>query len=260
MSPSRRPDPPRAFALLEVMIALAVVAVLLGAISIPLATQAQLRRQEDTRRILDEARDALLGFVAAQGRLPCPSLAGARGMESFAQGGDAGNGECADFHAGYLPAAALGMSPLDAEGFLRDAWQGPRNLIRYAVFGDGATINGVRNALTRAEGMRSAGLAGLGAAPHYLFICTTGAQAGPGGCGPAVNQLTRRAAVVLVSAGANASTPPPPGSDEARNLDGDASFVSHEASNVPGSEFDDVVQWVPIHAVINRLVVAGRLP
>ena len=114
--------------------------------------------------------------------------------------------------------------------------------------------------MTRANGLQSATLSGLGAASHYLYICADGGPASASGCGPAANQLTRRAAFVLLSPGPNAAEPPRPGSDEARNLDGDAVFVSHEASMVPGREFDDVVQWVAIHLVINRMVLAGRLP
>jgi hypothetical protein len=26
------------------------------------------------------------------------------------------------------------------------------------------------------------------------------------------------------------------------------------------SGFDDIVRWVPVHLVVNRLIVAGRLP
>ena len=65
---------------------------------------------------------------------------------------------------------------------------------------------------------------------------------------------------MLLSLGPNAHADPAAGSDEARNLGGDPVFVHHEASAVAGREFDDLVQWVPIHLVVNRLVVAGRLP
>ena len=245
----------RGFSLLEVMIALAVVAVVASALAIPLAGQLQMRRADEARRQLDEARDALLGFAAAHGRLPCPATAATRGLEAYSADGDASNGRCADFHGGFLPAAALGMSPLDEEGFARDPWQTTANRIRYAVH-DGS-INAVANALTRSNGMQQAGLAGLGAAPHYLFVCATGESAGSSGCGPAANQLTRRAAFVLLSVGPNGPAPPAPGSDEARNLDGDGAFVSHDA--VHGG-FDDLVHWASIHMVIHRMLAAGRLP
>jgi hypothetical protein len=223
------------------------------------AKRRALRRAEETRRQLDEARDALLGFAIVHGRLPCPATPASRGLEGFAPGGGPANGACATFHSGYLPAASLGMSPVDAEGFARDAWGGPQNRIRYAVFG-GATVNGVDNPLTRANGMQSATLDGLGAAPHYLYVCRDGAVAAAGSCGAAANQVTRRAAFVLLSTGMNGASPPTPGSDEARNLDGDAAFVAREASSVAGREFDDLVPWAAIHLVVNRLVLAGRLP
>jgi hypothetical protein len=219
-----------------------------------------MRRYEETRRQLDEARDALLGFAAAHGRLPCPASASSNGNESFAPGGNALNGNCSNFHDGYLPGASLGLSPLDGNGYVRDPWGTPANRIRYAVFGNGVAINGVANPLTRANGMQSATLAGLGAAPNYLWICTTAAGASNSGCGAAANQLTKRAAFVLLSPGPNASATPAVGSDEARNLAGSPVFVSHEISTAPGNEFDDLLTWVPINLIITRQVSAGRLP
>jgi hypothetical protein len=127
--------------------------------------------------------------------------------------------------------------------------------VRYAVHS--GTINAVPQALTRAGGMAQATLAGLGAAPHYLYVCASGGHAAAGACGPAANQLTRRAAFVLFSLGANASTGPPAGSDEAANLDGDDAFVARDASE---GGFDDLLDWGSIHMVIHRLVTAGRLP
>ena len=249
---------PSGFTLVELMVALLVLTVALSALAIPLAAQRHSRRLDDARRQLDEARDALLGFAAAHGRLPCPATATSRGQESFAPGSGAADGACETF-AGLLPAAALGLWPLDDQGLTRDPWGAASNRLRYAVWG-GDSVNGVRNPLTRGDGMRAASLAALGAAPAYLFVCSSGAAASASGCGPASNQLTRRAAVVLLSAGANAVRTPPPGSDEARNLDGDAVFVSREASNTPGDEFDDLLQWVPIHLVVHRMLGAGRLP
>lgn len=259
MMPSSRCPEEAGYTLIELMVAMLIIAVLAAGITIPLSAQLQMRRAEETRRTLDEARDALLGFMAAHGRLPCPATNASRGEESFAPGGNADNGACETFHAGFLPGAALGLSSLDAEGFTRDAWGTAANRIRYAVHG-GVTLGGVGNPLTRANGMQTATLGGLAAAPHYLFICSDGALVQANGCGPAANQLTRRAAFVLLSPGLNAGEPPPPGSDEARNLDGDGVFVSHEASNVPGREFDDVLHWVTINLLVNRMVAAGRLP
>jgi len=253
MPSSRHPD--RGFALLEVVIALAVLALALTALAVPLASQVQMRRFDEARRQLEEAREAILGFAAAHGRLPCPATAATRGYEAFAAGGDPSNGRCADFHGGFLPAAALALGPLDDEGFLRDPWTTRANRVRYAVHA--GTINGVLQPLTSAAGMARATLPGLGEAAHYLFVCASGATAGPSGCGPAANQLTRRAAFVVLSLGPNAGEAPAPGGEESRNLDADAAFVSREAA---ADGFDDVVQWGSIHLLVHRLVAAGRLP
>lgn len=248
------------FTLIEMLIAMVVLVVLLSAMAMPIAAQVQLRRQEETRRLLEEARDALMGFAAANGRLPCPAIDGSNGEEAFAAGGSAANGDCASFYGGYLPGATLGMAPLDAAGFVRDPWLTPRSRVRYAVFGAGTAINGVANPLTRANGLQAATLPAIGNASHFLFICSSGSQATASGCGPAASQLTRRAAFVVFSVGPNGIADPAPGSDEARNLDGDAVFVHREPSMAAGREFDDQLLWMPIHLVVNRLLTAGRLP
>jgi type II secretory pathway pseudopilin PulG len=249
-----------AFNLIEVMLAMLIMALALGGLAVPLAAQVSLRRYEETRRLLDEAQETLLGFAATHGRLPCPATESSRGLESFAGGGDASNGLCSRFHDGYLPGATLGMAPLDAEGFVHDPWAGDRNRVRYAVYGADANINGVAYPFTRADGLRAATLPALGAAARFLLICSTGSAATGSGCGPAANQLTRRAAFVLLSTGANGALVPAAGSDEARNLDANGVFVSREISTVPGNEFDDVVHWGPVHLLVNRLILAGRLP
>jgi type II secretory pathway pseudopilin PulG len=249
-----------AFTLIELAVVMLVVTILLAGLAVPVAAQLQARRQDEARRQLDEARETLLGFAAAHGRLPCPASASSQGEESFAPGGDATNGNCSNFYDGFLPAATLGMSALDAQGYLRDPWNGNANRVRYAVFGGGTAVNGITNALTRADGMQAATLTGLANAPHFIFICSTGAAASHSGCGPASNQLTFRAAFVLLSLGANAASAPAPGSDEARNVSGDPVFVYHEATAGGNAAFDDVIQWVPVHLVVHRLLTAGRLP
>lgn len=237
------------------MVAL-VLALLAAGLAIPLAAQLEARRYAETRRLLDEAREALLGFAAAAGRLPCPATEASRGEEAFAPGGSAATGACARFE-GFLPAAALGLAPLDEEGFLRDAWGTPKHRVRYAVAD--TTINTVAHPFTRTHGMRLATLPAIAEAPGLLFLCASGAPVTPTSCGPPANQLTRRAAFVLLSAGPDAARPPAAGSDSARNVDGDAVFVAHEPTE--GTEpFDDIVTWVPVNLLASRLLAAGRLP
>ena len=259
MSSSHRPRG-CGFTLVELMLALLVLGLAMTSIAVPLAAHLQMRRVDETRRLIDEAREAVMGFAAASGRLPCPASEASNGLESFAPGGDAANGNCATFHDGYLPAATLGLAPLDSEGYLRDAWGTSRNRVRYAVFGGGSAVNAVSNPLTRSGGMQAATLPGLADASHYLLICAAAAGTSAASCGAATNQLTRRAAFVVLSLGPNAGATPAPNSDEARNLSGTPVFVHREPSVAPGNEYDDIVHWVPIHLVVSRMLAAGRLP
>lgn len=257
---SRPPSACSAFTLLELMLAMLILAILVSGLAVPISAQVALRRHEETRRLLEESREALLGFAAMHGRLPCAATAASHGEESFAAGGDAANGNCAAFHDGFLPASTLGLASLDAEGFARDGWGERASRIRYAVFGNGHAVGGVANPLTRANGMQQATLAALGDAPGYLVVCSTASAASATGCGPAANQLTRRAAFVLISPGPSASLRPAGGADEARNTDGRGVFVAHEPVDGPGNAFDDIVTWVPLNILAARMIAAGRLP
>ena len=257
MTPSSRCPEERArgFSLLELLVVFVVIVLLCSAAALPLAAQVQLRRTDEARRMLDEARDALLGFAAAQARLPCPATPASFGEEAFAPGSDANDGGCADFHAGLLPAAALAMNHLDSQGFLRDPWMTERNRVRYAVFG--GAVNGVAHALTRTNGLQMATMQALGDA-QPLSLCVLdgrGARAPRAAVRPPTSSRSARRSLVL-STGPNGSLDPSPGSDEARNLDGRSVFVARET----GPDFDDLVDWGGILMVVNRLVIAGRLP
>jgi prepilin-type N-terminal cleavage/methylation domain-containing protein len=244
----------RGFTLIELLVAMLVMAILASGLAIPLAAQMNARRSEEARRQMDEVRDALLGFAAAQGRLPCPALASG-GEEAFAPGGDAANGECATFGAGFVPGATLGIASPGAGGFVRDPWDGR---LRYAVAS--SAVNGVTRPFTRSDGAAAATLPALGAASRFLIVCSSGSGATGSGCGAASLQLTRRAVFVLLSTGPNGARAPAAASDEARNLDGNGVFVARESGLDAGGEFDDVVTWLSLPLLVHRLLAAGRLP
>ena len=244
----------RGFTLIELVVAMLVLAILASGLAMPLAAQVAARRYDEARKQMDEARDALLGFAATHGRLPCPALAPG-GEEGFAPGGDALNGECASFGAGFVPGTALGIATAGGAGRVIDPWGLP---LRYAVASN--TVNGVARPFTRANGLQAATLAGLGNASHFLFVCSSGALSSGSGCGPASAQLTRRAVFVLLCTGANGARVPQASSDEARNVDGNGVFVAREPGADGAGEFDDAVAWVSLPALAHRMLAAGRLP
>jgi len=242
------------FTLVELAIVLMIVGVLIGGLMVPLSAQLDIRNRAETDRTLADAREALLGYAAANGRLPCPASATSNGQEAFVAGGSAANGNCADFYGGFLPAVTLGITPTDPNGFAVDPW-GQR--IRYAAYS--GTINSVSNPFTQTDGIKNATMTSIAATTHLLSVCATATGIGASDCGTAV-KLTDKAPVVFFSTGKNAGAGA--GTDEPKNTDGDLVFISHEptAASAPSGEFDDIVTWLSPNVLYNRLIAAGQLP
>src|SRR5688500_14016235 len=71
------------FTILELALTLAIVAVLSVGVLVPFVTQVTQRKVSATERILEQAKETLMGFAAATGRLPCPALPDTDGFEKF---------------------------------------------------------------------------------------------------------------------------------------------------------------------------------
>jgi len=274
-SPS--PERVRGFTLIEMAVAMFIIALLLGSILVPLQTQIESRNFENTQRILDQAREALIGFAAANGRFPCPASATSNGAEDFSVAGNAANGICdatvtgASVYHGFLPAATLGVTPVDANGYGLDAWErSPQNRIRYAV--SNVTVNAITQPFTRANGMRSAGMSNIANATTLLYVCNSGtggaAMTAGTNCGTAAT-LTSNTPAVIWSVGPNAATTGGVSTDEQQNpnpdptiagFSADRIFVSRTKSGGTSGEFDDIVTWLSPPALFNRLIAAGQLP
>jgi len=243
------------FTLLEHAVSLSVVALVLGSIMVPLQTQIENRKVDETRRMLDLAQEMLLGFAAANGYFPCPADGKSNGQEPLGTNHLTGN--CPVSH-GFLPAALLGFRPTDEQGYAVDAWGGAAQRIRYTV--SDRTIGGVPNALTRTNGLRSAPITTFTAAP-LLHVCQSGNGAGAEDCGTAVT-LASNAVAVIWSVGANGATGGR-SAHEAQNPNpnggsADRVFVSRGVSGVAETEFDDLLTWVPVTTLLSRLVTAGQ--
>src|SRR5258708_25876733 len=63
----------RGFSLVELAVALAIIALLLAGALIPLSTQIDARNGADTQRSMEAIRAAIIRFAQANGRLPCPA-------------------------------------------------------------------------------------------------------------------------------------------------------------------------------------------
>lgn len=213
-----------------------------------MTVSAQMERiaTADTQHRLDEARDALLGFAAANGRLPCPAVGGTTGVEA-----PLGGGICSDNWDGFLPAITLGIGPTDQNGYALDGWGNPiRYTVTKATAGQVSTANQIKaawNAGTLAADLRvcstATGMSGTGVSA----TCASGSE------------LANNAVAVVYSRGRNGAIAPV-SADEQANGDADRLFVSHTPTPAGANEFDDLVIWISPNILYNRMIAAGRLP
>lgn len=254
----------RGFTLIELAIVLFVVALMLGGMLLPLSAQQDVRSYGDTQKILMEARDALIGFAMANERLPCPASSTSNGQEAFctAASGLCGtettlvqtHGRCAFPYDGYFPAATLGFSPTDAQGYLLDGWGGEStHRVRYAVTTTLDTYD-FTTPPTSTAGIKGKGMSNL--SPD-LHICNSGTVVQTADCTSNANALATDAVAVIYSLGKNASTGGI-SSDELPNVNAPADRVFVNAPQ--GPKFDDQMLWLSKSTLFNRMVTAGRLP
>lgn len=261
------------FSLVEMAVVLAIMGLLLGGLLPMLSGQREIQHIRDTRKLLDEVKEALFGYASANGRLPCPASSTSNGLESFctnasgACGTEAlsptpAHGRCASPYNGFVPAVTLGLTPVDSQGYMLDGWN---NRIRYAV----TAVNVASVYTFTAPGaMRSAGISSLNS---DLYVCASSPNpATPSQsittCG-AATILASTAPAVIYSTGNNGSYGGG-GTDELANANPytnptaspnsyeDKVFVSHDQTPT----FDDIVVWLSPNILINRMVASGQLP
>jgi prepilin-type N-terminal cleavage/methylation domain-containing protein len=239
------------FTLVELAIVLVIGGLVLASIVMPLQTQVESRKIQQTSAMIDNAREYLLAFAQSFGYFPCPADAASAGQEPAAA--DHVSGNCPTWY-GFLPARAIGWTQLDPQGYAVDAWGTAGSRIRYAV--SNQTVGGIVNPFTRVNGIALAGNAALGSTPLFR-VCASGTGVNPGvDCGGA-QTLAANAVVVVWSVGANALTG---GTtiDEAQNPNpnggsADRVFVSRAQQSAAAVPFDDIVNWIPGTVVVTRL-------
>lgn len=95
------------FSLVEMAIVLAIVGLLLGGLLPSISSQIEQQRRNETRKLMDEIKDALIGFTIINGKLPCPAIITSGEADSTCTGPSSDN---------YLPWKTLGVPETDAWG------------------------------------------------------------------------------------------------------------------------------------------------
>ncbi|UCV08768.1 type II secretion system protein [Dechloromonas denitrificans] len=237
----------RGFTLVELAIVLIIVSLLTGGLIMAVAGQRDGIAISETQRRLNDARDALMGFAAVTGRLPCPAAPGTTGIEAPSAGGI-----CSNPWDGFLPAITLGLMPVNENGYAVDGWGNP---IRYGVSTE------ITSQLTTANQIKTAWNAGSSLAGDLRICNSATAISGAGSIAVCAlgSELAANAVAVIFSRGKNGGTAPS-SADEIANGDGDRLFVSHTPTPAGANEFDDLVVWLSPNILYNRMIAAGRLP
>lgn len=246
------------FTLIELSVVLVVIALLLGGLLVALSTQIEVGRQRETEQRLVEVKEAVLGFAAAEDRLPCPARHDTGGKEWSCSG-------AGPFY-GFVPATTLGLvGPRNNQGLLLDGWRSP---IRYAVSGgDFVTVGGIRSKFT----------AGTKPTPDLQVCNRYSSQVPPTSCDSGT-EVAVNVPVVFFSLGKdgedflsdvnrardeleNAGEFDPPGQSLLGMyiVPGDAVFVMKGLNQNPTDYFDDLVSWISANVLYARLAAANRL-
>lgn len=215
------------FTLIEMAVVTFIIALLLGSILVPLTTQVEQRKISDTRKALDEIREALVGFAIIYGRLPCPDT----DTDPTAAGYGLEEASCtaAPTSEGYLPWKSLGVAPMDAFGTVRTLTTSPRfGDWRYRVDRNFAVIFALNTSFSA----------------DNLAVRDSN--------GNLVSSGVERPIAIIYSAGPN--TVP-----DGQNASFEATNGTYQA-DVPSPTFDDILIWISRPIVFNRMVAAGKLP
>jgi type II secretory pathway pseudopilin PulG len=242
------------FTLTELAVVFFIVALLMATAMFTLSAQTDQRNFEETRRRLEAARDLVLAFAVANGRLPCSGTTS--GDEAFTS--PPVPPPCTSPWGGFLPARTIGFQITDTNGFGLDAWQ---NRIRYAVSSNTLPVVGCTLPhVTNTTNLRANGITCL---PGDLVVCNRSPAAPAATTCDAGTAVTNQNTVVAIifSTGKNGATGGT-GLNEARNLDNNQLFVSRtpDPPGAVGGEFDDQMVWITAGELYSKLIAAGRLP
>jgi prepilin-type N-terminal cleavage/methylation domain-containing protein len=280
--------PSRGFTLVEMAMAVAILALLLFAAMVPFSTQVDVRNVADTRRTMDSIKDAIVGFTQANGRLPCPAN-GAISAGTAGAGVEQSTGTPSSCTStfGVIPWVTLGVPETDAWGRRFSYWVSP-------IFAD-APPNAVAPPPPPAVlTFNSPGQTPDCSSPNPQPTQSSFALCSLGVLGVSTRSETSHSPptalgaglpLVFISHGKNGSgayiptggiLPAPAGADETANSTGNRPvganpFISRiptqSASGcndaVAGGTFcayDDIVASISASTLVARMVAAGKLP
>lgn len=239
MSASHRSQHGAALLLLLLMLSMGAATLLINGFG----ESTDARRRRETLAALAQAREALMGYALVHGRLPRPAQSAVNGTESAQSCASAT--DC----TGFIPWVTLNISGLDS-------WA---RLLRYSVtpaFTEAPLRQNVAVADKRVLGRRPSG------ATYFLAgqqACEVQRQ-----CVPAVVFSSGRHNPGVSATGLAQVSETTSNIDEIYNDSAVNDFIQRPATPpgaepAPGGEFDDLLLWLPLTALYQRMGVSGVL-
>ena len=226
------------FSLVEMAIVLAIVALLLGGLLPTLSGQIEQQRRNETRKQMDEIKEALIGYAIINGALPCPTTTTDPDNASHGMADPASAVTCtAPASEGYLPWKSLGVAETDAWGIRRSRADSPwAGYWRYRV--DPAFASAV---------------------PFTMATSTSTTLLIQDNAGKALTSTSERPVAIIFSTGKNLAAD---GQNSGFNAIYQSDTPRADDKNTQGvnEEFDDMMIWVSRPQLISRMVMAGKLP
>lgn len=236
------PNHARGFTIMEMAVVLAIVTLVLGSLLVPLTMQTEQRQYAQVEKTFDDVMDALMGYAAINGYLPCPDTDN-DGVENRT------GGVCTTIVSNF----SYGTIPYSDIGLQSARWDPWGNRYRYQIFAAFASSSSpftFSSIPSTATGIR---------------VCATASTC-------TSNYYTRQGIVMLVSHGkngygatnanSNTTLTAPTSADELANTNNDRDFVWRPRTDVgtTAGEFDDALRWLNPWPVYNRMIQAGKLP
>lgn len=227
------------FTLVEMAVVLAIVGLMLGGLLIPISAQMDQKNYSKTQQDMNDIREALIGYSASHGYLPCPAVSASNGSE------DRNANTCTGSkRVGFLPWAELGVPKLDSWGHLylysvTLAYADSTTKINLSSTGD-ITIK------TRDSSGSLANMSNAGVIPA------------------AVVSFGKNGVLAYNDDGSQIANSSATNVDEVTNATGTGTtflsrtFTTNTATT--GGEYDDVVIWLSPNLYLNRMISAGQLP
>jgi prepilin-type N-terminal cleavage/methylation domain-containing protein len=284
----KQPHFQQGFSLLEMGIVMVIMGVLLLGMIQPFSQQKENERMAQAKAQMNEIKVAIMGFVQAHGRLPCPAFPtntpNLIGKENYIENTDTfcRNTAGAAANHGFIPGNTLGIQgSYTSDGLLLDPWNNP---YRYSM----SNTNNITAPATATwdfidiDEMKAVGMANLLIAPNLLRVCSANST-NPANCLPAATNTTviDRVPLIFFSMGKDwENTTSLRQRENAGENTGALQTIASVANpalqypiasnnifalsptnvSTPANTFDDLVYWISENEIYAALYQAGHLP